>query len=127
MSNPTVPHCANNCKTSGLTQGLNQVISALSHLFLRFTSYHQRLEDYQTVSWEIKFAHPHTRTFARVRYECKKAYIKSLQCAFMQPFFGCVMFDCNFARFGVKKAQFWTFLVTKTTLYAFSIVLSTLP
>ena len=32
----------------------NQVISALSHLFFCFTSYHQRLEDYIPTSYNIR-------------------------------------------------------------------------
>ena len=49
------------------------------------------------------------RTFARVRCACEKAFETCVRCACVRPFFECATCDCNFARFGVKKAQFWTF------------------
>ena len=72
---------------------------------------------YQIVSCKIQFAHATMRACSRGAYE--KASETCVQCASVRPFFRYATCDRNFACFEVKKAQFWTFLVKKTTFYAF--------
>ena len=68
----------------------------------------------QGVNCEGACVHPHVH--------CKVARV-CVRWACVWPFFGCVKCNCNFALFGVKKAQFGTFFGNKDYFLSFDMVL----
>ena len=72
------------------------------------------------MSCEIKFAH--VRDVRAKRLPKRACDVR----ACVRPFFGCTTCDRNFARFEVKKAQFWTFFGDKDYFLCFSMVLDTI-